>query len=72
MLKKVVLARNKVIEGAYNPIELFLKFSEAYPNACVFYSILPKAVAGWALRQSDCLPLKTASQKRPAWPVLDR
>jgi isochorismate synthase len=42
-LKKVVLARNKVIEGAYNPIELFLKFSEAYPNACVFLFHTPES-----------------------------
>jgi isochorismate synthase len=42
-MQKVVLARNKVIEGAYNPIELFLKFSEAYPNACVFLFHTPES-----------------------------
>ena len=35
-VKKVVLSRQKVVNGSFSPAELFLKLANKYPNACVF------------------------------------
>ena len=41
-LQKVVLARTSVVDATPNPIHLFLRLHNAYPNACVFLFNTPE------------------------------